>query len=177
MPTGFPTSLNAAHATGYLVTAADWNDLVAKSNSVAMWPLQVASGTSTAAGATNVSTFAMASGLTALDRLIVMIHAESVTQATAGVQLYNSTDSVQIASLTASLGAGATMVGDVHVGQYQSSAVKIGSHAKMSTGILNTDATFATAWTGAWTLALRHTGVTAGGTFRYNWGIYLLKGQ
>lgn len=176
---GFPTAINAARATGYLVTAANWNEAMAAINAMPAYLLRSSSGTNADAGAANVDTFAMASGLTALDRLLILVALESVTQATANIEIYNATDSVRMQLITASLAGGSSLVGQVACQQYQSAATKIGMVGFIN-GVspnLSNDATFSTAWTGPWTIALRHGGVTSGGTFKYSWGVWLLRGQ
>lgn len=149
-------------------TALEWADATQY-----MTLLKANSGTTTNAGAENVDTIAMASGLTAKDSLLTMLALESVDQATATIALYNSTDSVNLQSITASLGAGAKVAVFMMSHQSQSAATTV------ATAMQNTftAATFTTAWTGAWTLALRHGGVTAGGTFKWSWAVYKLAGQ
>lgn len=145
------------------------------------------SGTSTAAGATNVDSVAI-SGLTALDTLVVEYGLRSVTQATAQPVLYSVTDSGAVTTslvppLAATLAAGATTIGTAKIRQLQHSNVALFSLTAAqvpATGSLGGDAvapTMTTPWTSAWTLALRHNGVTAGGTFQWSWAVYVLRGQ
>ena len=143
--------------------------------------LKANSGTSTAAGATNVDTIAI-SGLTAADMLLVKIVAISVTQATANIQLYNNTDAVAVTLPVASIGAGVTLMISNDIAQSQASTTSIDARYEGKDtvptvyGSMNI-AAFTTAWTGAWTLALRHGGVTAGGTLQWRWSVYKLAGQ
>lgn len=136
-------------------------------------------GTSTAAGATNVDTYALASQLTVKDTLYIITTLESVTQDTAAPVLYNSTDSVAVFTHAGVLAAGASRQTLYYARPSQSAATAIQVTALLGIGATGGDtvATFTTAWTGAWTLALRHGGVTAGGTFKYSWVIYKMAGQ
>lgn len=149
----------------------------------AMVLIGAGSGTSIAAGATNVDTCAI-TGLTAKDTLLVYATIISDAQDTASPALYNSTDSVQITSLS---GAG-TAVADVNfslmaaIRQNQRnntdvSGVVSSGRDSGSSAVVAGHAIFTTAWTGSWTLALRHGGVTAGGTFRYSWAVFKVAGQ
>ena len=149
---------------------------------VAMTLLYANSGTDTSAGAANVDTVAI-SGLTAKDTLLVYFDMEAVTQAVASPVLYNSTDSVQIAVLGTSMGAGGFRDGTTRIRQSQRgatlvNAISVGSAAGTAAAMTDgTQSTFTTNWTGAWTLALRHGGVTAGGTLHYSWSVYKVVGQ
>jgi hypothetical protein len=139
------------------------------------------SGTDNNAGAANVDSMAI-SGLSVFDFLLVNFSIESATQATANVVLRNSTDTVDLVSLTAAgaLGAGAQVSGRVMICARPGSTTLIRSTV-MAFGSATVDnganVTFTTAWTGAWNLALRHNGVTGGGTFSYMWTTHILKGQ
>lgn len=149
--------------------------------------LKANSGTTTTTSAENVDTYAMASALTAKDTILVKICLEVVTQAVAGVFLYNSTDSVQVVDVTdqgglGNLAAGRELIADSNVRQLQSAATEVMAmsrghsdlNGQYSTG---EKSTFTTAWTGAWTLALRQGGLVAGGTLRWSWAVYRLQGQ
>tara|TARA_Y100000310_G_scaffold98201_1_gene95918 strand:- start:13702 stop:14433 length:732 start_codon:yes stop_codon:yes gene_type:complete len=140
-------------------------------------------GTNTGAGATNVDTIAI-SGLTALDTLLVFTVCGSVTQRTANTLLYNSTDSVALVSVSdeGNITAGEEVFGIAFIKQDHGVAteVKSASYGFDDAGNLlvkQTSSTFTTNWTGSWTLALRHGGVTGGGTFRFNWAVFKLAGQ
>ena len=135
-----------------------------------------AQGSDTTAGNANVSTIAI-TGLLATDRLVIYISFESLVQQTANVQLYNSTDGVQILLLDAAIAGAAFEGGVAHIAQKVAVATTFLSHWNgVLTGANNrlnlNQAAMTQAWTGSWTLALRHTGVTAGGTFNYNWQVY-----
>ena len=153
--------------------------------------LKANSGTTTNAAAENVDTYAMASGLTAKDTVVAFISMSSDTQQTATPSVYNSTDSVQMAYLVGtnqaapgSIAAGAAVQTLVIIRQAQNGATTVHSHAMGRTlggnfaieggGVVST---FTTNWTGAWTLALRHGGVTAGGTGRWSWTVCKVNGQ
>lgn len=145
--------------------------------------LKANSGTDASAGATNVDTVAIA-GLTAKDALLVMTDLASSSQATADVQLYNATDGVKICTVSGAGGIGIAgiRVGQARIRQAQSGATHVNALSMfMSAGTSVTgeglQSTVTTAWTGSWTLALRHGGVTAGGTFLYSWSVYKVSGQ
>ena len=145
------------------------------------------SGTTTNVAAENVDTYAFsAAELTAKDTIIIEVTGEAVTQQTASVNLYNNTDAVAVVDVWDSglgaMAAGREFIMTIKIRQLQSAATAIMSSGKgatdaaasMTTGGAST---FATAWTGAWTLALRQGGVTAGGTFKWSWAVFVLKGQ
>lgn len=151
--------------------------------------LKANSGTDTSAGATNVDTYAI-SGLTAKDSLLMVFSYDSITQATANVTIYSSTDGTVIATTNAgnAVSAGNTLAGQVTIRQAQraaggydsimmngqaATAGGTGSTGRIDMGTITT----ATAWTGSWTIALRHGGVTAGGTFRWSYALYKIAGQ
>jgi hypothetical protein len=165
---------------GATVTVAD-----SSAGSGVITLLIAGSGTDTNAAATNVATVAI-SGLTAKDRLLVFYEIESATQTTSTPYLYNSTDAViisELASIGLNLGAGIQAQGDVQVQQRQSGATAISARTVIarSDGLGGKaelrQSAFTTNWTGSWTLALRHGGVTAGGTFSYVWAVYKVAGQ
>lgn len=144
--------------------------------------LKANSGTSTNAAAENVDTYAMASQLTAKDTLLIYLDMDSATQQTATPEIVNATDSNIGLPNLGSLAAGVGKYGVVRLRRAQNSTTAVNAlfsafslaGADASAG---EQASFTTAWTGAWTLALRHGGVTAGGTFRWSWAVYLVKGQ
>ena len=152
-------------------------------SSATMSLLYANSGTDTNVAAATVDTIAI-SGLTAKDTVYVVVTTRSATQATATPILQNSTDSVSLGGL-----ADAPMVVDrsylmsFHIRQMQHAATVVFSSrdgndsANASSWPLGTLATFVTAWTGSWTLALRHGGVTAGGTFQWSWAVHKIAGQ
>lgn len=148
--------------------------------------LRANSGSSTNAAAENVDTVAI-SGLTAKDTLIVYYTLQAVTQQTTTITLYNSTDSVVFSDLNSQAGLGALTAGQNIISeslsrQSQDAATAVynfvSGYKTSNTSVGNAQAaTFTTNWTGAWTLALRHGGVTAGGTFRWAWAVYKVAGQ
>lgn len=150
------------------------------------WVLLTAnSGTNTSAVAANVDTIAI-SGLTAKDTLKVVVTIGSTTQATAAPRLYNSTDSVDILVSDANIVAGTAYTFEVIIKQRQTAATKIVASGPLSnqdtagtafSTTKHTISTFTQNWTGSWTLALRHAGVTAGGTCDWSWAVYKLVGQ
>jgi hypothetical protein len=170
-----PTTGSAAAPTFRALVAADVTGLLA------MTRLGGGSGTDTTASATSVSTVAI-SGLTALDTLLVYYSIESVTQDTANVVLYNTTDNVTMSSLTAgsALTAGGVVSGHGRIHVRQGGTVTVRSVVEGFSTVRLDDAdnvTFTTGWTGSWSLQLRHGGVTSGGTFKYVWNVYKVLGQ
>ncbi len=145
------------------------------------------SGTDTSAGATNVDTYAMASGLTAKDRIRIFFTWEAVVAQSAAPKIYNSTDSLDLGILSndggaGNLAGGVSITGEITLQQAQSGATIIGrvGFGYNNSGLARNGGnfyTFTTNWTGAWTLALRHEGVTAGGTAKWSWSVYKLAGQ
>lgn len=149
--------------------------------SALMTLLKANSGTTTNAAAENVDTIAI-TGLTAKDTLVVYATLASVTQQTANAGiLYNVTDSVTVTSgPTIASGVSSQLVHTVRQAQVGATTVLGGTvgatTAPASVNEVNAR-TFTTAWTGAWTLALRHAGVTAGGTLQWSWAVYKVPGQ
>lgn len=140
------------------------------------------SGTDTNAAATNVDTVSI-SGLTAKDTLHVNILIGSITQQTAGCVLYNSTDGANVAQpdAAAAIVVDEVLQSTITVMQSQNSATAVfgrsDGYSNLGERSSFTSAAFTTNWTGSWTLALRHTGVTAGGTFRWRWTVCKIAGQ
>lgn len=148
---------------------------------VAMTLLRASNGTTTTAVAENVDTVAI-SGLTANDTLEIRFTLEAVTQQTATIQPYNNTDGVAFVTIRSVLAAGKSCLGRVQLRQMQNLATRVGGNvdAVDEGGTSNGNGAVSavtTAWTGSWTLALRHAGVTAGGTFRWSWAVYRVAGQ
>ena len=147
--------------------------------------LHANSGTTTSAVAETVDSIALASGLTAKDTLKVEVTLSSVTQQTAAPILYNVTDALTVVQWFvggAAAAAGGSYASTATIRQRQSgatavSAYTIGHDAGGTVAGEWNNPTFTTNWTGAWTLGLRHGGVTAGGTFQWSWAVYKLAGQ
>lgn len=187
LPYVFPAS-GASTGTVLAITSTSGSTMtlswIAQASAGSMTLLKQGSGTNTAAGATTVDSIAL-SGLTAKDTIVVFYTVESVTQDTALAHLYNVTDAVRLSDFVAGavVTAGATFIGQSTIGQRQGSSTSVASQA---TGVNTATAaaavdgrrtSYATAWTGSWTLGLRHNGVTAGGTFSYVWSVYKVAGQ
>lgn len=188
----------ATRALGFFITPTEWNELVTAinlstatlANGLALQLLKANSGTDTSAGATNLDTYAMASQLTAKDTLLVFVEMEAVTVAVVTPMLYNSTDSLALTHLIGSnaaapgnIAAGEKYIGQSVIGNAQSAVtavfgVSVGKilDANRSMDGTGVSASFATNWTGAWTLALRHAGVS-GGTCKWRWSVFRVKGQ
>lgn len=181
---GVSPTATAAMTTGQLlvgVTGGDPVPAAAAGAGASMVLLKANSGTDASAGATNVDTIAI-TGLTAKDMLYVKLVAKSATAATANIGLYNSTDSVALNNAVASLAGGETLMIDFHAAQSQASATSIDTRAEGKDTVPTlygsiVIAAFTQNWTGSWTLALRHGGVTAGGTLQWRWSVYRLVGQ
>lgn len=137
--------------------------------------LHSASGTDTNAAATNVDTTAI-SGLTSLDTLYVRAVVGSTTQATLAPRIWHVTDGLSLGTPSTNISAGQVFHFTWTVGQRQTSNLKT-STVMLEAGVTTFPQTLVTAWTAPWTLALRHNGVTAGGTFDYAWSVYKLVGQ
>lgn len=143
--------------------------------------LKANSGTSTAAGATDVDTIAIA-GLTAKDTLIVYVNCKEVTQDVANVRLYNTTDNLRLCDVSSTpLASGQSSLMTATVRQQQAGATTVialgqGYGGGAAVTDINT-ITFTTNWTGAWTLGFRHGGVTAGGTLQWSWSVFKVAGQ
>ncbi len=146
--------------------------------------LKSGNGTDATAGATTVDSVAL-SGLTANDSLKVQFQIEASSQSVGTVVLQHVTDTITLVPLSTSplaAGASASVIGEAIVRQRQGNSTSITSVAQAMTGApsrldsyLITSPT--TAWTGSWTLGLRHGGVTAGGTFKWAWSVHKLAGQ
>ena len=137
------------------------------------------SGTDTNVAAANMATVAI-SGLTALDRLKVVWSVTTVTQQTANIILYDNTGTTAITAAR-TLAAGETLVQEAIILDRQAGVTNWWSS---TFGFIDATAANgassyggATDWTSSWTLALRHGGVTAGGTAQYTWSVYKLAGQ
>lgn len=149
--------------------------------------LKAGSGTSTNAAAENVDTVAI-SGLTVKDKIRVLITHSSVTQLTTIPVLYQNTDGIWIVNTSGgnNIAAGEYSSEDVVFGPDQSDSKMVvalnvsGRNTTTADGIGSVRTgrnQWTTDWTGAWTLALRHGGVTAGGTYRWSWAVYKIAGQ
>jgi hypothetical protein len=145
--------------------------------------LKANSGTTTSAAAENVDTIAI-SGLTAKDTIKIVFSWASATQDTANPRFYQSTDGVNVLQqgTSTTVAAGTGVVGEAFVRQAQTAATTV--HALLTAMTLNgatrdnaNSQTYTQNWTGSWTLAIRHDGVTAGGTFSWSWAVYRVRGQ
>lgn len=180
-----PTS-TAALTTGQILVGVTSSPPVptAATSIGAVQLLKSGSGTDATATATNVDTIAI-TGLTAADTLKVITHIESVTATTGICMLYNVTDSTQAAYLAGN-GVIATAAGDwieeSTFGPKQNdtkkiTTVTIGGSAANGSAQISGQFSYTTDWTGNWTLALRHGGVAATGSFRWRWAVYKVAGQ
>lgn len=154
--------------------------------------LKAGTGSGTSTTAENVDTIAI-SGLTNLDTLKVIITAwADGSQNVARPQLYNDTDSREIFMLSNPLNAGRVEHVEVILRQVpptNTNFVAIGngmtadntlypSLSGVTPATINAQCTQQlTAWTGSWTLALRHGGVASGGAYKWTWAVYKVAGQ
>lgn len=149
--------------------------------------LHAASGNDSNAGATTVDSFAI-TGLTALDSLKVVFAVNSVTQATGTIiGPYHVTDGVFMGDFATGnnivgggQAAGESVIKQTHLAS--TSVLGVTWDVRTYTGGSALEGngykpSLTTAWTGSWTLGLRHSGVTAGGTFHYSWAVYRISGQ
>lgn len=142
-----------------------------------MTPWHANSGTTTNTSAENMDTCAFGSGdLDVYDTVHVHALFRSATQATnSSPSLYHVTDSTALWNGVGVVNLGANVVydymwrfrceqsnnGSIYVTRFSSS-----SGALASNGVL---ASLSTGINGAWTLGLRHNGVTSGGTLQWSW--------
>ena len=145
-------------ASTYLLGNSTW----ASVPSASPWTLlKAGSGTSTAAGATILDSVSI-SGLTVLDQIAVSFYGESVTQDTASVGLYNSTDSISIIAGTFTAGS-VPWHGLMWLQGSKRTATDFLVNPGTNTFSGRAAISMSTAFYGAtWTLAYRHGGVTAG---------------
>jgi len=149
--------------------------------------LKANSGTDATITANTVDTLAL-SGLTSTDYLDITTTLYSLTQSITGnAQLYSTTDSLELARVGAaswnanrSVFAHVIMTPSVHssteimnmtIKNDPSSATNAGPAVSTFTG-LNGSVTTTTAWTGSWTLGLRHGAITSGGSLEWKWAVY-----
>lgn len=143
------------------------------------------SGSDSNAGAANVATFAI-SGLTNADVIKVIFSLYSAVAATSYPRLVSATDANGVVSEITTSGQSITG-GEAIVGQALIAASPLGSTAYTSVNTnwggtlgartLGNNFSATTAWTGSWTLAFRHGGVTAGGTLKYTVNAFKIAGQ
>lgn len=134
------------------------------------------SGTANEVGATNVDTFALNSTLTIKDTLIVVVRQRNTgSAANINGRLYNSTDSVDVSLVSQANNNYYTDVVFINA----QSTTRVGSTwLNFGTGaVVALRSTFTTSYAGAWTIALRHAGITAPDTWEWEWAIYKLPGQ
>ena len=153
----------------------------APSTAVVMTLLKAGIGSTTNAAAETVDSIAL-SGLTNLDTLIIEVSWFALTQQTAQPLLYHVTDAATIIALNggAALAAGNDLQGTATLRQRPGTATQIQTllHGfRGSTDVSTGGNASGTAWTSAWTLGLRHGGVTVGGTGHWSWAVYKVVGQ
>jgi hypothetical protein len=136
--------------------------------------LKQGSGTATAGAAANVDTFALASSLTVKDTLlVVVVHQNTGSAANILPILQNSTDTVTVTNLTQ---ANNNYYSDYAIITAHSTTL-VASSVNNSGTTAFVRSTFTTAFTGNWTLALRHGGITGPDTWVWKWAIYKIAGQ
>lgn len=134
------------------------------------------SGSDTTASAANVDTYAMASGLSDKDTLVVLVqHSNPSGSGVVATSLYNATDSLAVL-------AGSTANNNYYQDIFIISCDKSSGTKVITTGILTdgyvpgTIANFVTNFNGNWTLALRHGTISGGATWYWRWKIFRFKG-
>lgn len=177
----FPAS--APTSSGQVLTVSSTgtaNTLTWQNANGAFTLLKANAGSDATAAATTVDSIAL-SGLTALDTLKVIVETFCSSQAAGNINLYSVTDSTNVILVAAPV-ANEQVTGEGFIVQDHVASTTYGAHINIC-GSVGGSATrtarysAATAWTGSWTLGLRHGGVTAGGTFHYRWAVYKLAGQ
>lgn len=149
--------------------------------------LGAGTGTTTTTSAENFATQAI-SGLTNKDTIKIFYSLESITQQTANPLFYNSTDGVEICKTNGGntlSTANSVMLGEAMIRCAPEAATRVFSMDRALRGgdsaneevSDNGITTFTTNYTGSWTLAFRHGGVTSGGTLRWSWSVYKVSGQ
>jgi hypothetical protein len=144
--------------------------------------LKANSGTDSNTVATTVDTIAI-SGLTQKDSLVVYLVLEEATQALpTGANLVSTTDSNgTVCRVTDAINAADATFGHCEIfnGASTTNYYGLGNTYDIAGGSKYFGVKFAatTAWTGSWTLGLRHAGVTAGGTLSWRWEVYKVAGQ
>lgn len=143
-------------------------------------------GSTTTAGAETLATCAI-TGLTQNDTIRVVYTAQAVTQQTAGVFLFNGTDTVQLTDLSDNAGVGAMLAGINVIGEAvlrrsQDSDTSVYSYTDAHTTANNEVdtgqvAAVVTGYTGTWNLTYTKGATTAGGTLRWAWTVYVQRGQ
>jgi len=179
--------------TAAVVTVADMNTYIRdqldvlktsiNDNGTLKAPMRLGggSGTSTAAGSTNLNTTAL-SGLTAEDQIVIHVTASCLTAAVGRLDIASTTDAVVIARLTlgGSMGSGVSGTWGVAIMQEQSAATQYNAVTYGGTTGGSCDESRQnigmTAWTGSWSICLQHGGIS-GGTLRYRWQMYKWNGQ
>lgn len=167
------------------VTAASFSGFVTG----AMTLLHEASGTTNNVAAETVDTYALASQLTATDKLLIVTKWRSGSGDTTTPQVKNATDGNVLFGLAGGANV-AALVTDEEFGLLQPSLETLidiyvgarGSDTSPSTtqtggavAIKRTART--TAWTGAWSISYTHGGVANPGTSAWEWAIYKVAGS
>lgn len=138
--------------------------------------LHTGQGTDTSAGATNVDTYALNSQLTDKDTLYISFTLQNTGANGAIVTtIINSTDTVTLQTPS-------TVNNSYRINQLWSRCVNgsptlVSSVELSSAFVAPVAVTFTTNFTGAWTIALHHAGVTAGDSLKWSWQLYRIAGQ
>jgi hypothetical protein len=143
--------------------------------------LKANSGTSTAAGQTTVDSVAVGT-ITAKDTIEVTVELTGTGAADMNrADIINVTDTVAIAQFTNALALAGNVMSNIRIRQDQGGSTTVNGNSMgvyiTSTALLNnTVATVTTAWTGSWTIGLRHNGVNSG-TLKWSWTVRKIVGQ
>jgi len=166
-------------STGELATAALHNTLLDNVDYLFNLPagsltkIGSAQGSTTSGVAVNLATFAI-SGLTVKDALFVLATVSNTGNTGTVPVLYNVTDSVQICELS-TVSATANMA-RMFISTNGTSTTQVCASGTRDTTNDNTVSTFATAFTGSWTLAYRLNGGITSGTHYYNVRVWKCAG-
>jgi hypothetical protein len=142
--------------------------------------LKTNAGTDAGAFATNLDTIDI-SGLGPRDSVLVLWNFYSAVSNTSNIHLYSVTDSLAITNKFG-INANSALVGDVRLNQdptsntsiwYYNDSYETGSGGGRGGALI----AIATSYQGSWTMAVRHEGVTAGGTLRWRYAAYIIPGS
>lgn len=178
IPYQWPSAAPASSGLGLVVQSTGTPNVLKWGAAGTMTLLRAFGGTDANAGATTVDSVAI-SGLTAKDTLMVLTTLEASSAAVAQANLYSVTDSIAVMAVTNSpLSSGTGAVAQTILAQRQGNSTGMQAGTTISGfGAFGQFTNLTTAWTGSWTLGLRHGGVTAGGTFKYAWQVLKVAGQ
>ena len=142
--------------------------------------LYAVSGSDTDAAAKTIASIAI-TGLNALDMIISRATFLSSVAGTASVTLYHVTSAVGLGNINiGAIAADSVAHFEATISQNPALNTTYHHYNRSSSGATTrhdmNEPSGLTAYTGSWTLGLRHGGVTATGTLHFVWNVYLLRG-